>query len=104
MNLQDQAQEFRYCFEVCNSCESREMQRTLIQEEFKGIKVKHIERNSLVPERGSLNVNKARDLINYKPIYNLDLGYRKYINWYKDMFTDEIKNNSKINAFSQINE
>ena len=76
----------------------------IIQEEFKGIKIKHIERNSLVPERGSLNVNKARDLINYKPTYNLDLGYRKYINWYKDMFTDEIKNNSKINAFSQVNE
>ena len=54
-------------------CQTLNRMAEIIQEEFKGIKIKHIERNSLVPERGSLNVNKARDLINYKPTYNLDL-------------------------------
>jgi len=33
MNLQDQAQEFRHCFGVENSCDNRDMQLTLVKEE-----------------------------------------------------------------------
>jgi nucleoside-diphosphate-sugar epimerase len=58
----------------------------IVQAEFPGIKVRHMERNALMPERGTLNVQKARDLIGYNPQHPLDVGYRKYIQWYRGLF------------------
>jgi nucleoside-diphosphate-sugar epimerase len=36
-----------------------------------------------MPERGTLNIDKARDLIGYNPGYSIEKGYQKYIDWYK---------------------
>lgn len=58
----------------------------IIQDEFPGIKVRYVERNALMPERGTLNVQKARDLIGYRPQHPLEVGYRKYIEWYRGLF------------------
>jgi len=76
----------------------------IIQEEFKGIKIRYIERNALVPERGSLDVSKAMNLIDYKPVNNLNNGYRKYINWYKSLINDYQKESYKKTFASQVNE
>lgn len=58
----------------------------LVQEHFPGIQVQNEERDNLMPERGTLNVDKARRLIGYEPSWSLDRGYPKYIAWYKDMY------------------
>ena len=59
-----------------------------------------------MPERGTLDISKAKNLINYTPEYVLSKGYLKYINWYKTFFA---KNNiltqkKSVNLGSQINE
>ena len=58
----------------------------IVQAEFPGIKVRHVERNALMPERGTLNVQKARGLIGYEPQHPLEIGYRRYIQWYRGLF------------------
>lgn len=42
----------------------------------------HVE-NGLKPKRGTLDVTKARELLGYKPEYDLKKGLIKYINWYR---------------------
>ncbi|ANK81333.1 MAG: nucleoside-diphosphate sugar epimerase [Rhizobiales bacterium NRL2] len=55
----------------------------IIRQHFPGIDVKHNPRDSLMPERGTLNVDKARSLIGYDPQYPLERGFVDYIDWYK---------------------
>jgi nucleoside-diphosphate-sugar epimerase len=58
----------------------------IVQQEFPGVRVRHVERDALMPERGTLNVNKARRLIGYEPANPLEIGFRKYIAWYRGLF------------------
>lgn len=58
----------------------------IIQQHFPGIKIQNEERDNLMPERGTLDVTKARRLIGYEPSWSLDKGYPRYIAWYKEMF------------------
>ena len=67
----------------------------IIKQYFPDIEVKNVERDKLMPKRGTLNVDKARDLIGYNPSWPLEKGYPKYIDWYKK-FTNE--NPKLINA------
>lgn len=53
---------------------------------FPNIKVRSIQKDALMPDRGTLSVEKARSLIGYEPSWPLDRGYPKYIEWYKDLF------------------
>ena len=36
-----------------------------------------------MPERGTLNVDKAKDLLGYKPQHPIEVGFLQYISWYK---------------------
>lgn len=53
---------------------------------FPKISVKSIAKDALMPDRGTLSVDKARDLIGYNPTWSLDQGYPQYIEWYMDLF------------------
>ena len=44
----------------------------LVQSEFPNIKINYIGREKFMPERGTLNVNKARKIIDYSPQYKLE--------------------------------
>ena len=59
----------------------------IVKEHFPGIEVQNEERDNLMPERGTLDVSKATHLIGYKPSWSLDVGYPRYIEWYKKMFS-----------------
>ena len=37
-----------------------------------------------MPERGTLDISKAKDLIGYSPKNSIEIGYQKYIDWYKE--------------------
>ncbi len=58
----------------------------ILSKEFKNLNVKFEEREKLMPKRGTLNVDKAKKLIDYKPSFALDKGYIQYIAWYKNYY------------------
>ncbi len=49
---------------------------------LKKIKVK---KDKTYPKRGTLNINKARNLLGYEPRYDLYKGISEYFDWYKEM-------------------
>lgn len=57
----------------------------LVLKEFPDTKVERVERDSLMPFRGTLNVDKARKLLGYNPTNPLEIGVPKYIEWYKSL-------------------
>jgi len=75
----------------------------IIKSEFPGIQLKHAERDALMPERGTLNVNKAKEMIGYAPQFPLDVGYRRYIEWYRGLF-ERVRATPHVAAQPQINE
>lgn len=57
----------------------------IVQKEFPDISIEYIERDKLMPFRGTLNVKKAQKMIGYAPKNPIDVGFPKYIQWYKDL-------------------
>ena len=55
----------------------------ILKQNFENLDVKYKKRDKLMPLRGTLNIDKARDLLNYQPSWSLEKGYPNYINWYK---------------------
>jgi len=41
--------------------------------------------DNLMPFRGTLSVKKLDELIGYKPTHPIDIGFPKYIKWYKEL-------------------
>ena len=39
-----------------------------------------------MPERGTLNISKAKSLLNYAPLFPIVSGFLNYINWYKNFW------------------
>ena len=46
--------------------------------------IEYLPKDRLMPDRGTLCVNKAKDLIGYAPSYPIEKGLIDYVNWYKD--------------------
>lgn len=59
----------------------------ILKEHFDNVVIKSKERSNLMPERGTLSVEKAKSLIGYNPKNPVDVGYVKYIEWYKEFFS-----------------
>ena len=55
---------------------------SIIQKYFPNVNLCNVNRDKLMPNRGTLNVDKARNLIGYNPRWPLEKGYPKYIEWY----------------------
>ncbi|NJB67093.1 nucleoside-diphosphate-sugar epimerase [Desulfobaculum xiamenense] len=60
----------------------------LVREHFPGARVRYVPKDNLTPDRGTLCVDKARELIGYRPEWPLERGFVKYIQWYKHMYAD----------------
>jgi nucleoside-diphosphate-sugar epimerase len=58
----------------------------ILKGHFKDVKVNYLPKDKLVPDRGTLSVEKAKRLIDYDPQYPLEKGFVKYIEWYKELF------------------
>ena len=48
-----------------------------------------------MPKRGTLNNSKAKNLLGFEPQYPIEVGYPKYIQWYKS-FWSKMNENSKV--------
>jgi len=59
----------------------------ILKDHFEGLNINYLPKDSLTPDRGTLNVDKARDLLGYQPQNPIDVGYPKYIQWYKDFWS-----------------
>ncbi len=56
---------------------------SLVGKHFPGIKVNYLPKDKLMPDRGTLSVEKAQRLIGYEPAYPLEKGIAAYIDWYR---------------------
>jgi nucleoside-diphosphate-sugar epimerase len=55
----------------------------VIREHFPNIQVENVQRDHLMPFRGTLSVDKARQLFGYDPKNPIEVGFPKYIEWYR---------------------
>ena len=58
----------------------------IILEVFPDAKLEYKPKDVLMPERGTLCINKARELLGYCPKFPMEAGFRKYIAWYKEFY------------------
>ncbi len=61
----------------------------IMRQEFPGVEVRYNPRDALMPERGTLSVEKAERLLGYKPSFPLDRGFVEYIAWYKKLAAEQ---------------
>jgi nucleoside-diphosphate-sugar epimerase len=57
----------------------------LVSEAFPDVEViaEQLDPDRLTPRRGTLSVEKARRLIGYEPVHPIEVGFRRYIDWYR---------------------
>lgn len=60
----------------------------MVRAHFPGVALSNVPRETLMPERGTLNVDKARRQLGYEPAYPLEKGFVDYIRWYKQLAAD----------------
>lgn len=58
----------------------------ILKENFPMTKIKYAPKKKLIPDRGTLSVDKAKKLIGYNPKNPIEVGYPKYIEWYKSIW------------------
>jgi nucleoside-diphosphate-sugar epimerase len=59
----------------------------IVAGQFPGLTVDYQPKDSLMPDRGTLCVDKARRLIGYDPQYPLEAGIAQYVAWYKELMS-----------------
>jgi nucleoside-diphosphate-sugar epimerase len=57
----------------------------VIREHFPNVQVEHVQRDNLMPFRGTLSVEKARRVFGYAPQNPLEVGIPKYIDFYRQL-------------------
>lgn len=50
-----------------------------------GLSVRYLPKDALMPDRGTLAIDKAARLIGYAPRVPLEVGYARYIHWYQHL-------------------
>lgn len=61
----------------------------ILRSQFQNIVVRQQPRDRLMPERGTLSVEKARRLLGYDPQFPLERGFVEYIRWYRRLFESD---------------
>jgi nucleoside-diphosphate-sugar epimerase len=57
----------------------------MVLEHFPGLQLTYNPRDALMPERGTLSIDKARRLLGYDPQFPVEKGFLQYIQWYKQL-------------------
>jgi nucleoside-diphosphate-sugar epimerase len=58
----------------------------ILRSHVPSVTVKSAPKDKLMPDRGTLSIDKARALLGYEPAYPLETGFPRYIEWYKNLF------------------
>ena len=56
----------------------------ILEEYYPKLNVIETPKDNLTPTRGTLSIEKAREILGYKSNWPLSKGYRKYIEWYNN--------------------
>ena len=59
----------------------------IMKANFKNLEVNYTPKDNLTPDRGTLSIEKARNMIGFEPSFPLEKGYLEYINWYKQFYS-----------------
>jgi nucleoside-diphosphate-sugar epimerase len=57
----------------------------IVQAEFPDAEIEFAPRDALMPFRGTLSIAKARELLGYAPENPIEVGFPKYIDWYRSV-------------------
>lgn len=63
----------------------------ILKNNFENVDVIKKSKEAFMPERGTLSIEKAKQLLDYEPSNPIEVGYQKYINWYKQFFDKNIQ-------------
>ncbi len=55
----------------------------IVHQHFPDIKINYLPKDKLMPERGTLSVDKAKKMIGYNPQHPIEKGLKQYIDWYR---------------------
>ena len=58
--------------------------RDILIDYFPKAKITYEKRDKLMPKRGTLSINKAKNLLGYSPTFPIEKAYPAYIEWYKN--------------------
>jgi nucleoside-diphosphate-sugar epimerase len=61
----------------------------IIKSSFPEVSIQFESRDALNPERGTLDISKAKSVLGYTPSHDLKSGLTKYIDWYKSCWEIE---------------
>jgi nucleoside-diphosphate-sugar epimerase len=61
---------------------------SVVKQYFPDIDIEYVVRDKLMPFRGTLSIDKARELLGYSPQNPVEVGFPKYIEWYKALQQD----------------
>jgi nucleoside-diphosphate-sugar epimerase len=70
----------------------------ILQTHFPEVQVQSVERDKLMPHRGTLSVAKAVRLLGYAPQNPLEEGLGKYIQWYRELIGAEAPEKELVHA------
>jgi nucleoside-diphosphate-sugar epimerase len=59
----------------------------ILRGEVPGLEVRYLPKDALMPDRGTLAIDKAARLIGFAPRVPLEEGYARYIDWYRTLLT-----------------
>jgi nucleoside-diphosphate-sugar epimerase len=57
----------------------------VLRREFGGLQVEYVERDHLMPFRGTLSIAKAKRLLGFAPANPIEVGFPKYVEWYRQL-------------------
>ena len=60
----------------------------VMRDNFSEVQVENVKRDELMPFRGTLSVDKARKRLGYSPKNPIEIGFKKYIDWYRDLYRE----------------
>jgi len=64
---------------------------SIVKSHFPQINIHYHTKDDLTPDRGTLNISKAIKLIGFQPQFPLEVGYERYINWYKEFYSKRLE-------------
>lgn len=91
---------------TCGKAKSLTDLAMILQAYFPNLTITEAPRSSFRPRRGALNIKKAKRLLKYKPIYTLEKGIKKYIEFIQssgayEVITSDFPNAQKPIAISR---
>jgi nucleoside-diphosphate-sugar epimerase len=81
----DNAKNQTFNFTFGNAREVKEL-ANILKKEFPKVNILYKEKENFMPERGTLKNSKAKSLLGFQPQYPIEIGYPKYIQWYKSFW------------------